>query len=216
MLDKFESALPSFRKRLTETIAWCTSKHLESNPPESAEVKERRKLGEEAAKLAHRAYLTDKKFWKSILYRRARGLWAKAKLHEIIPLRPQLRSPILQSASSEFPRNRLEQIQMVDDLAQRRGEHLRFEQRYPSDPASNLQGGRLLLYAPDENLFDGAAEVQSKGFFDVNNIPPWDTWICFFEQYLVSWVPPKLLKLANAGIDVNPEGCIFWAPETGL
>jgi hypothetical protein len=73
--------------------------------------------------------------------------------------------------------------------------------------------GRLLLYAPDENLFDEAACSASPGFFDAGNIPPWDTWICFFVEYLVRWVPPPLAELANQGIDANAEPCILWTPE---
>jgi hypothetical protein len=41
---------------------------------------------------------------------------------------------------------------------------------YPEvDPAT---GGRLLAYFPDADLSDGAAEVESRGFFDVYNTPP--------------------------------------------
>jgi len=72
-------------------------------------------------------------------------------------------------------------------------------------------GGRLLLFVPSETLMDGAAKYSSNGFFDVNNVPPWDIWVAFSEQTLVSWVPPMLLELAQKGIDVNPEGCIRWA-----
>src|SRR5689334_16271125 len=43
--------------------------------------------------------------------------------------------------------------------------------------AMGLCGGRLLAYLPDDNLADGFAEVVSKGFFDVDNIPPYDTWV---------------------------------------
>jgi len=71
-----------------------------------------------------------------------------------------------------------------------------------------------LLYAPDENLFDGAAKYSSKGFFDFNNVPPWDMWIRYLDNYLVSWVPPVLDELASAGIEVNPEQCIQWATPT--
>jgi len=84
-----------------------------------------------------------------------------------------------------------------------------------------------LAYFPDENLFDGVAEQVSKGFFDVNNIPPYDTWVWMvrnvrtFEyadgakgeteaNYLVAWVPPEFIPLARAGVDANPEGCILW------
>jgi hypothetical protein len=72
-------------------------------------------------------------------------------------------------------------------------------------------GGRLLLYTPSENLACGAAEASSNGFFDVNNVPPWDIWVEFSEGTLVSWVPPALTDVAQMGIYVNPEACIRWA-----
>src|SRR5947208_1564281 len=64
---------------------------------------------------------------------------------------------------------------------------------------------------PSENLACGAAEASSNGFFDVNNVPPWDIWVDFSERTLVSWVPPGLLDVAQMGIYVNPEACIRWA-----
>jgi hypothetical protein len=93
--------------------------------------------------------------------------------------------------------------------------------------ATDSCGGRLLAYFPDDNLADGVAEAESKGFFDVENIPPYDTWVWMvrniraFEykdgtpgemeaNYLVAWVPPDFIPLAGGGIDVNPEGCIVW------
>jgi hypothetical protein len=92
---------------------------------------------------------------------------------------------------------------------------------------SGLCGGRLLAYFPDDNLSDGFAETVSKGFFDVNNIPPHDTWVWMVHNmrafkysdgasgemeanYLVAWVPPDFIELASRGVDVNPEGCILW------
>ena len=86
---------------------------------------------------------------------------------------------------------------------------------------------QTLAYFPDDNLSDGVAEQVSKGFFDVNNIPPYDTWVWMvrnvrtFEyddgakgeteaNYLVAWVPPEFIPLARAGVDANPEGCILW------
>jgi hypothetical protein len=94
-------------------------------------------------------------------------------------------------------------------------------------PVSDLAGGRLLAYFPDDNLFDGTAEAESHGFFDVNNIPPYDTWVCMVRNvrafafadgakgememnYLVAWVPPDFIQLANGGIEVDPEKCILW------
>jgi len=105
--------------------------------------------------------------------------------------------------------------------------------------AHDLADGRLLVYEPDMNLCDGAAELSSNGFFDVDNVPPWDTWVgCIYgtrEQpatqgqregetnrpwraptshlYLLSWVPPPFLTLVAEGIWANPEECIRWAVD---
>jgi len=95
--------------------------------------------------------------------------------------------------------------------------------RSPGD-APSLSGGRLLVYFPDDDLADGAAEVESEGFFDVHNAPPWDTWVAIAEDegdarprpYLLAWVPPEFLRLAEAGIHVNPEQCIRWLDDTGV
>ena len=94
-------------------------------------------------------------------------------------------------------------------------------------PAASLCGGRLLAYFPDDNLADGVAEAETDGFFDVNNTPPYDTWLWMVRNlrtfkyadgakgemdanYLVAWVPPDFIPLASAGVDVNPEKCILW------
>lgn len=79
------------------------------------------------------------------------------------------------------------------------------------------------MYFPDADLADGAAEIQSRGFFDLHNVPPWDTWIALADdgpnadvshgQYVVCWVPPSLVTWANEGIEVNPEQCIVWLED---
>jgi hypothetical protein len=114
------------------------------------------------------------------------------------------------------PQTTTERIAIVEDLANRRAALLKTMGRYAALSQVNLTQGRILLYAPDENLFDGAAKYSSKGFFDVNNVPPWDTWVCYTDGHLVSWVPPVLEELASAGVAVNPEECIQWASPTFL
>src|SRR5689334_7231944 len=47
---------------------------------------------------------------------------------------------------------------------------------------SDLRGGRLLVYFPDAELADGAAEAETNGFFDINDAPPWDTWVGLFSD----------------------------------
>lgn len=100
------------------------------------------------------------------------------------------------------------------------------QHRYPAPqrliPAGDLRGGRLLVYFPDQELADGAAEVESRGFLDVNNAPPWDTWVAFIQHvgsgqsHLISWVPREFLALADAGIRVNPEECILWLDDADV
>lgn len=85
----------------------------------------------------------------------------------------------------------------------------------------DLNGSELMVYFPDQNLRDGYAELVSEGFFDVENAPPFDTWIAFFDDgpsvadrslrtYLLCFVPHRFMTLAEAGIDGNPEQCILW------
>lgn len=88
-----------------------------------------------------------------------------------------------------------------------------------------LAGGQLLVYFPDDDLACGAAEYETDGFFDVNNVPPWDTWVTYIEnayngeydtEYLVAWIPREFVELANRGVYVNPEQCIQWLAHTRL
>ncbi|HEU4557062.1 MAG TPA: hypothetical protein VFS20_04405 [Longimicrobium sp.] len=94
-------------------------------------------------------------------------------------------------------------------------------------PQGELAGGRLLVYFPDADLCDGAAELESEGFFDVFNAPPWDTWVAFasdrtephdssYSNYLIAYVPPVFVELCSAGIEVNPEQCIRWIEDTDV
>jgi hypothetical protein len=61
-------------------------------------------------------------------------------------------------------------------------------------PVADLCGGRLLAYFPDDNLFCGTAEAESQGFFDVDNIPPYDTWVWMVRNiraFLCGWRPRR-------------------------
>lgn len=85
--------------------------------------------------------------------------------------------------------------------------------------------GKTLLFSPDQSLYDGAAELESEGFFDFYNVPAWDTWMLYVEDdiekiyspdwmsYLVSWIPNDLVDIVNDSINVNPERCLSWAKD---
>lgn len=83
-----------------------------------------------------------------------------------------------------------------------------------------------MVYFPDGDLCDGAAEQETEGFFDVFNVPPWETWVGYFEEspghrssygsYLLAYVPSALVSLADAGMLMNPEECILWLSQTSV
>lgn len=116
---------------------------------------------------------------------------------------------------------------MVCAVVETRSALLLAEGALPGLTASSLHGGRLMAYDPESNLADGFAEMESAGFVDVDNAPPWDTWICYvrerdpseswhsFDRYIVSWVPAQLLHRAERVIWVNPEDCILWLEDLG-
>jgi hypothetical protein len=95
----------------------------------------------------------------------------------------------------------------------------------PVNHPRELLGGRLLVYYPDLELADGAAEAETGGFFDVNDTPPWDTWVGLVAdpqltgegpaaEYLISWVPATLVPIVQKGIDVSMVECIAWLENT--
>jgi hypothetical protein len=94
----------------------------------------------------------------------------------------------------------------------------RFRESMLAGASGEGEDGRLLVYFPDAELSDGAAEKASKGFFDVYNCPPWDTFVAFHEapasvsfgNTVVAWVPSALVAVADRGVSVNPEQCIQW------
>jgi hypothetical protein len=127
---------------------------------------------------------------------------------------PQLRSDALDpavfgAASFRGGRGNIPTREAVEALVTRRTELL--QSHAGSSPLANVDGGKLLLFTPQDSLSDGAATVASNGFIDVDNVPPWDTWLYFDGRTLVTWVPPQLISTVQLGIDVNPEGCIRWA-----
>jgi hypothetical protein len=173
-------------------------------------------MGRQASTLMHTAFMQRDRFWNRLFRRKYTDsrLWQdglelskKADVGSILPpLKDQLRTPTFAPRISlDVARTERERESVVREVVVRRSKIVPRREH----PAA-LNGGRLLLYAPDENLCDGAAEVASLGFFDVDNVPPWDTWVAFSNGTLLSWVPPSLVTLAQSGIEVNPECCILW------
>jgi hypothetical protein len=210
------------RQRLAETIAWCSRQPSAQLTTE--DVRQYLNALGKANQLMFEAYRQSRRPWTRLLrrgyqnskkYLRGVRLLQDADPRSRLSFIEQLRSAILKPSPS------LSEAKTADDRAlavrsvvDRRADLLGDgESARKPMAAPGLQGGRLLLYWPEENLCDGAAEYATRGFFDVDNTPPWDTWISFSNGTLLSWVPPPLIELVQGGIDVNPENCIQWMAE---
>jgi len=136
------------------------------------------------------------------------------------------------SLRSERLRPRILEIDraaVVRDVAHQRAADPAVRSAPAVQSIEDLRGGRLLVYFPDMELADGAAQAETNGFFDVNDAPPWDTWVGLFSDpeltgqgekgvYLVSWVPAELTPIVQEGLDVSMTECIVWLENsrTGL
>lgn len=113
---------------------------------------------------------------------------------------------------------------LVRDLGQSRQHALRHRKQQVRHEAPIVAGGRFMLYFPDQNLSDGYSAEVSGGFFDVQNLPPYDTWVSFFveqdhpqpsaRRYLLCYIPAPFVEAADAGIEGNAESCIVWLEQS--
>lgn len=208
----FDYASPSFKQSLAETIAWCAGQSLTAHPDESPDFRHRRTLYDESNRLFRAVYERFNRNWVKIRasaeWRQSEVLGKKADPLTLSSLDAQLRSPALMPSFQldEF-KDDLWDKAVSEVVAKRSAKLSNISINVDSQTQS---GGRLLEFIPSETLMDGAAKYGSNGFFDVNNVPPWDIWVGFSDRTLVSWVPPALTELAQNGIDANPEGCIRW------
>lgn len=77
--------------------------------------------------------------------------------------------------------------------------------------------GLLVFCCSQQTEHDGGAELYSQGFFDMDDLPPWDTWVAVGDErlfLLVSWVPNDLIPLVYSGKAVCiRDDIIFWGTE---
>jgi hypothetical protein len=204
-----------FQLSLANTVAWCAAQSPGGNQVDMCETGQRRALYEQASKLLEEARISSN---RGLLKQRVSDTdeWRAAstllqKVRDSFgPLELRLRSASLK------PNFDLEDFETEASWAEAASNVVSARAQLmagilPEQDRGEKVGGRLLLYNPSENLADGAAQQSSNGFFDQNNVPPWDIWVSFSEWTLVSWVPPALIEAAQMGIDVNPENCIRWA-----
>lgn len=86
----------------------------------------------------------------------------------------------------------------------------------PASAAALPPGDRILAFLPRYSLFHGSSPPECAGFLDVDEIPPWGTWIVLAGEMLLSWVPASMVAGVDSAIRCNPEQSIRWASEQPL
>jgi hypothetical protein len=211
----FDFTDEQLRSSLTDAITWYAIQSPEVEDGDRSEMLRRRALVEQANQLWLEARtMTSKSLFHRKISETEQWQAAVALLEEVRaslgPLEHKLRSVTLKPT---FPLDTIGEealwVEAVAEVVNTR--HQLIDRISPEQRTTHGDEGRLLLYYPYENLADGAAQQSSNGFFDADNVPPWDTWVSFSEGVLLSWVPPSLIEAAQMGIDANPEECIRWA-----
>ena len=59
----------------------------------------------------------------------------------------------------------------------------------PPPAAALPPGDRILAFLTRRSLFHGSSPPECDGFIDVNELPPWGTWIVWAGEMLLSWEP---------------------------
>ena len=73
--------------------------------------------------------------------------------------------------------------------------------------------GRLFGCYVRQTLFDGVSKMETNGFIDDTNTPPWDSWIGIADELLISWIPPAIVDDVQSAIVCNAEECIAWVTD---
>ena len=131
---------------------------------------------------------------------------------ERTPADLNFRSPELDPVLGRIPATDEWLALRVDHLI--RARHAAHREGQGSPPLiDGPRDGRLIAFDFHRTLSDGFAAAVSGGFFDDDNVPPWDTWVAYVldEGYLLSWVPPRRIPDVARAIGGNPEECIQWA-----
>jgi len=195
------------RPSLRGVTDWCATHHADV-VCDSVAAAQRRNLCKIADRLIEEARATGN-VSKTEQWERAQALLAQIR-ESFGSLENRFRSrSLMPTRAIDEIRKDCDWLEAVSEVADKRSAQNKLNPPAESCFAS-AESGQLLSYFPHENLACGAAAFSSNGFYDVDNVPPWDLWVSFFEGELISWIPIGLIEAAHMGIDANPEQCIRW------
>ena len=95
------------------------------------------------------------------------------------------------------------------------------------DPDLIIEKGRLLFSYPNQMKSGGLLNYSTGGFFDENDLPPIDSWICFgkyarrsvldhsswYTDLLISWVPNSYVKQVDSIIKPQKDLEVSWGKQ---
>jgi hypothetical protein len=77
----------------------------------------------------------------------------------------------------------------------------------------NSATGKLLVVDYDVTNHNEATELESNGFFDWADNPPWDLWVCEFDQKLICWIPTVFVDVVAKSMLVECMGMLHWVTD---
>lgn len=116
---------------------------------------------------------------------------------------------------------RLEAAGTISTLRGREDELVDVTEIGIDDALRIFREGRLLVWHRDDTIDDGAGELETDGYLDESDMPPWDTWSAYVDSeacsgYLLSWVPPEFIERTGRAIECNAYGALYWLRGSDL
>jgi hypothetical protein len=76
--------------------------------------------------------------------------------------------------------------------------------------------GKILVFYPELSLNDGLMCIESEGFIDENDCPPWATWFYYSPEIdddgsmLYCWIPQAFISIVDNAIESDAYSCLRW------
>ena len=73
--------------------------------------------------------------------------------------------------------------------------------------------GQLLTLDYANTNFNEVTEIETRGFFDFADNPPWDLWIGDCCGLLVSWIPEEFVDIVDDAIEIELFEVLRWVDD---
>ncbi|MCZ6816636.1 MAG: hypothetical protein O7F76_08030 [Planctomycetota bacterium] len=207
-----DPAKKNFLRNLAETIAWCQPRAAENDP---------------------RLKYQSESEWRSWLeslrsYEHDQDDLLKYVLRSEA-LRPPVKAGDWNDDGISFW---IDQVKMAEYVIAERRRLLTETSTVSVYECQHLSVGRLLAYYMGYSLHDGMASHETAYFFDIEDTPPWDTWVDFvtvprcptktdvsslkpieLDELLIAWIPPEYTELVQQGVDTQPLEILNWVDD---